>query len=112
LEGREAEFGYAARQGELLGAQIEHAAEQHARESAHDRIAFGECERIAIDEPDDQCQRERGQHLNQYGKNILCPNEATVEQRQAGHHHKQDKQGRNTYPGQIGFIHFFTPEDR
>ncbi|MNN54597.1 hypothetical protein D3C81_1694200 [compost metagenome] len=109
LERGEQQLGQGVRHGVLAVSRCEHAREEGARQAAEEGVALGEGKRITVDEPENQAQHERAQHLEQHRQHVLAAYQAAIEHRQTGYGHHQYKQGRDEQPGDICFIHFQAP---
>ena len=56
---------------------------------------------VAIDHPEDAHDRGDGQALNQDGKDVLGPDQATVEEGEPRQGHEQDEDGGGDHPGGV-----------
>ncbi len=90
--------------GEGAGDRIEDPAQEQPAESADELVAFRERQAVAVDEPEDDDQREGDEHLHQHGQHVLAAHQAAVEQRQAGDRHHDDEHRGDQHPGGVTLV--------
>ena len=81
-----------------------HALHEQAIEAAEECAAFSERERVAVDEPQHDDQREDHHHLHQHRQHVLRADQAAVEQGEARDRHHDDQQRGHDHPGGVALV--------
>ena len=79
--------------GEGASGVVPNAVHEQAVKSTNVGVAFGECQAVSVDEPQNSDQGEGHHHLHKDRQHVLAANQAAVEQGQARHHHHDDQDG-------------------